>query len=42
MDVQRGGPCAIFERLLVALEAAAGIRAGDTDRRVGIPLATAT
>ena len=41
MDVERGGAGAVFERLLVAFEAAAGIGAGDADRRVIEPLAAA-
>ncbi len=41
MDVERGGPGAVFERLFVTLEAAARVGAGDPDRRVVEPLATA-
>ena len=41
VDVERGRAGAVFERLLVALEAAAGVRAGDAIGRVVEPLAGA-
>ena len=39
VDVERRGAGAVFERLLVAFEAAAGVGAGDADGRVVEPLA---